>query len=42
MRRAKVMPVKHVMSALILALEEAEITSEAISVHIHHTQTSKK
>ena len=34
-RRTIVVPGKHGMAALILALKEAEINSEAIPVHIH-------
>ena len=36
MRREIVVPVKHGMSALMLALKEAEIKVEAIPVHMHH------
>ena len=35
MRRARVVPVKHGMSSLILALNEAEVKEEAIPVQIH-------
>ena len=40
-RRAGVVPVKHVMAALMLALREAEIKVEAISVHIQLGHTEK-
>ena len=42
MRQERVFPVKHVMSALMLALKEAEIKSEVIPVHMHHGNTAKK
>ena len=41
MRQARVVPGKHVMSALMLALKEAEIKSEAIQLHLQqvHIET---
>ena len=41
MRRARLVPGKHGMSTLMVALKEAEIKEEAIPVHIHqgHTET---
>ena len=38
-RRARVVPGKPSMSALMLALKEAEIKSEAIPVHMHQGHT---
>ena len=35
MRWERVVPGKHGMSALMLALKEAEIKAETISVHMH-------
>ena len=42
MRRAIVVPGKHVMAALILALKGAEINSEDIPVHMRLAYTAKK
>ena len=42
MRHAKVVPGKHVMLALVLALKKVEIKAEDIPVHMHHKQTAKK
>ena len=40
MIRARLMPGKHDMVALILALNEAEIKAEAIPVHMNQGQPS--
>ena len=40
MIRARVVPIKHGIKTLILALKEAEIKAEAIPVHMHHGQTA--
>ena len=42
MIRARVVPGKHGMPALILALKELEIKVEDIPVHLHHKQTATK
>ena len=42
LRRARVVPGKNVMAALIIALKEEEIKAEAIPVHMHHRQTAIK
>ena len=42
MIQARVVPGKHGMSSLMLALKEAEIKSESIPVHMHHKQTATK
>ena len=42
MRRAKVVPGKHVMAAFMVALKEAIIKAEAIKVHINHKHTAIK
>ena len=42
MRRSIVVPVKHGMAALMIALKEVEIKAEAIPVHMHPRQTAKK
>ena len=39
MRRERLVPGKHDMSALVIALKEAEINSKAIPVHIYQCQT---
>ena len=41
MRWAVVVPGKYGMTALMLALKEAETNAEAIPVHIHQGQTKK-
>ena len=41
-RRSIVVPVKHDISALMLALKEAEIKSEAIPVHMHQEHTESR
>ena len=43
MRRARVVPGKHGMAALMLSQKEAEIKAEAIPVHMHqgHTETQQ-
>ena len=35
MRRARVMPGKHGMAALIMAIKEGEINAEDIPAHMH-------
>ena len=35
MRQARVLPIKHGMSTLMLELKEAEIKAEAILIHMH-------
>ena len=42
MRRVIVVPVNHIMSALMLALKEVEIKAEAVPLHMHHKQTPIK
>ena len=42
MRQARVVPVKHGMSALMLARKEAGIKAEAIPVHMHQGKTATK
>ena len=42
MIRARVVPRKHGMSALMLALKESAIKVEAIPVHIHQGQITTK
>ena len=42
MIRVRVVPGKHGMSALMLALKEAEIIAEAISVNMHHEHIETK
>ena len=42
MIRARLVPGKHGMVALMIALKEAEIKTEAISVHMHQRQTETK
>ena len=42
MRPARVVPGKHGISALMIALKEAEINLEAIPVNMHHKQTATK
>ena len=42
MRRAIVVPGKHVMSSLIISPKESKIKSEALPVHMNHTQNVKK
>ena len=39
MRLARVMPVKHNMAELMLALNESETNTEAISLHMHQGHT---
>ena len=43
MRWSIMMPINHVMGALMIALKEAEINAEAISVHMHqgHIETQQ-
>ena len=41
-RRARVVPRKHGMADLILALKEADIKSEAIPVHMHQVHIEKQ
>ena len=38
-RQARLVPLKHGISALMLALKEAEIKAEAITVHMHQGHT---
>ena len=42
MRWARVVPGKHGMSALMIALKEAEIKVESLPVHMQHKQTANK
>ena len=42
MRRSIVVPVKHVMAALILLLKDVEIKEEDIPVHMHQVHATKK
>ena len=42
MRRARVVPGKHGISALVLALKKAETNAEAITVHMHTGHTEKQ
>ena len=42
MRQARVVPGKHGMAALILALKEAEIKAEAIPLHMYQGKTATK
>ena len=42
MRWARVVPGKHCMAALVIALNEAEIKAEAILVHMHQVHTEKQ
>ena len=42
MRRTRVVPGKHGMSALMLAPKEAEIKEEAILVNMHQGHTEKQ
>ena len=42
MRRARVVNRKHGMADLMLALNEAEIKAEDITVHMHQRQTETK
>ena len=42
MRQEIVVPGKHGMSVLMLALKEAEIIAEDITVHMQHKQTETK
>ena len=39
MRRERVVPGKHGMEALMLAIKEAEINAEAVPVHMHQGNT---
>ena len=39
MRWARIVPVKHGMADLMLALKEAEIKAQAILVHMNHSQS---
>ena len=41
MRRSRVVPGKHDMVALMLALKEAEIKAEAIPVYMHQKHNAK-
>ena len=42
MRRGKLVPEKHGMAALILALKDAEINSEAIPLHMNQGHTESQ
>ena len=42
MRRARVVPVKHGMAALVLALKEVEIKAEARPVHMQKRHTESQ
>ena len=41
-RRSRVLPGKHGMSALMISLREAEVKAEDIPVYIHQGHTEKK
>ena len=42
MRKARVVPGKHGMSALMISLKESKTKSEAIKVHIYQGNTEKQ
>ena len=42
MRQARLVPVKHGLSSLMVVLKEEEIKAEDVPVHMHHEHTETK